>query len=102
AHHLSQIERNGGDGLYSGVFVLWALLAAMTLMQWTAAVVGAAGRIDLGHRVIRTEAALAVAVAGVMVAITAAAAVWWGTMARDAPWFLQGTATGTTPSPFTV
>jgi len=102
AHHLNEMQRNGGDGVYSGVFVLWALVVATALMQWTAAAVCAAGRIELGPRVMRIEAALAVAVAGVMVAVTAATAVWWATMARDAPWFLQGTPTGTNPSPITV
>ena len=102
AHHLSGFQRNGGDGVYSGVFVLWALVVVATLIQWTVVAVGAAARIDLGHRVMRLEAGLAVAVAGVMVAITAATAVWWGTMASDAPWFLRGTAPGTSPSPFTV
>jgi hypothetical protein len=102
AHHLDQFQRNGGDGLYSGAFVAWALLVAATLAQWTAAGVAAACRIDLSRRVLHFEAVLAVAVAATMVVITAATALWWGTMARDAPWFLQGTATGTSPSPFTV
>jgi hypothetical protein len=102
AHHLNEFQRNGGDGLYSGVFVAWALLVAATLAQWTGAGVVAACRIDLTPRVLHIEAMLAVAVAAVMVTITAAAALWWIAMAKDAPWFLQGTATGTRPSPFNV
>jgi hypothetical protein len=102
AHHLNEFQRNGGDGRYSGAFVAWALLVAGTAAQWTAAGVAAARRIDLTRRVLHFEAVLAVAVAGTMVVITAATALWWGTMATDAPWFLQGTATGTSPSPFTV
>jgi hypothetical protein len=102
AHHLNEFQRNGGDGLYSGAFVVWALLVAGTLAQWTAAGVVAAGRIDLTRRILYFEAILAIAVAGTMVIITAAAALWWGAMASDAPWFLQGTATGTSSSPFDV
>ena len=102
AHHLNEFQRNGGDGLYAGAFVVWALLVAGTLAQWTAAGVVAARRIDLPRRILHVEAVLAIAVAGTMVSITAAAALWWGAMASDAPWFLQGTPTGTSSSPFTV
>jgi hypothetical protein len=35
-----------------------------------------------------------------MVVITGATAFWWGAMAESAPWFLRGTAPGTSPSPF--
>ena len=102
AHHLNEFQRNGGDALYSGAFVAWALLVAGTLAQWTAAGVVAARRIELTRRVLYIEATLAVAVAGAMVVITAAATLWWGAMAKDAPWFLQGSATGTSPSSFNV
>ena len=102
AHHLNEFQRNGGDGLYSHAFVAWAVLAAATLAQWTTAVAAAARRVDLTRRVLRFEALLAVAVAGTMVVMTAATALWWGAMATDAPWFLEGTARGTGPSPFNV
>lgn len=102
AHHLNDVQRNGGDNPYVGAFVAWALLVAATMAQWTAAGVVAARRIDLTRRALHFEGMLAVAVAGIMVVITAATALWWGAMARDAPWFLQGTAPGTSPSPFTV
>jgi hypothetical protein len=35
-----------------------------------------------------------------MLAITTAAALWWATIAQHAPWFLQGSATGSNRSPF--
>jgi hypothetical protein len=101
AHHLNEFQRNGGDGLYSGAIAVWALLVAGTLAQWTVVGVVVARKLDLTRRVLRTEAILGVAVAGAMVIITAATALWWGAMAKDAPWFLQGTAIGTHPSPFT-
>ena len=34
--------------------------------------------------------------------MTAAVALWWAVIAKDAPWFLQGTAIGTSPSPFNL
>jgi hypothetical protein len=102
AHHLDLRQRNGGDGWYSAAVGLWALLAAATLAQWTASGVAAARRIDIPPKVLRFEAMLAIAVAGIMVLATAAAALWWGVMAHDAPWFLQGTVPGTKPPPFTL
>lgn len=101
AHHLNELQRNGADPTYSGVLVIWAVLVAATLAQWTAAGVAATRRVDLPGGVLRFEAALAVALAGAMAAMTVAAALWWGSMAQNAPWFLQGTAQGTSPSPFT-
>jgi hypothetical protein len=101
AHHLNELQRNGGDGLYSGAFVAWALLVAGSLAQWTAVGVVAARKIEFTRRLLQLEATLAIAVAGTMVVMTAATALWWGAMAKDAPWFLQGTAAGTSPSPLT-
>jgi len=100
AHHLNELQRNGGDGLYSASFIAWALLVAGTLAQWTAAGVVAARRIDFTRRILRLEARLSVAVTGTMVVATAATALWWAAMAKGAPWFLHGTAMGTSPSPF--
>jgi hypothetical protein len=100
AHHLDVRERNGGDWVYSVAISVWALLVAVTLAQWTASGVAAVRRIDLPRPVLRVEATLAVAVAGTMALLIAAAALWWGAMADDVPWFLQGTAPGTRPSPF--
>lgn len=100
AHHLNAFQRNGGDGIYSGAFGIWALFVAATLAQWTAAGVAAARRIDLARRVLYLEAVLAFTVAGAMAVMTVSTALWWGAMAKNAPWFLQGTATGSKPSPF--
>ena len=101
AHHLTEVQRNGGDGIYSAAITVWALLVAVTLAQWTAAGVAAARRIELSQSLVSLEAVCAVALAGVMVVITVATGLWWGAMANSAPWFLSGTAAGTRPSPFT-
>jgi len=101
AHHLNELQRNGADPTYSGVFVIWAVVVAATLAQWTAAGVAVARRVALPRGVLRLEAVLAITLAGAMAVMTVAAALWWGSLAQNAPWFLQGTANGTSPSPFT-
>ena len=102
AHRLSWVQRNGANGAYSGTFVGLALLAAGVLAQWTAVGVTAARHVEFGSRVLRVEATLAVVLATVMAAITGATAIWWGSVGREAPWFLQGTPNGTSVSPFTL
>ncbi len=100
AHHLDAAQRNGADGAYTGAFATWAVLAVVSLTLWTAAGIGWARRLELGPRVLRFEAALAVVVAAVTASLAVAVAVWWGAMARVAPSYLVGTAPGTHPSPW--
>ena len=102
AHRLDVAQRNGADPRYSTAFVGWAVAAGVALALWTAAGVGLARRIDLGPRVLRVEAALAVGVAVAAAVIGVSVAVWWATMARVAPWFLSGSAPGTRPSTWTA
>lgn len=102
AHHLASVQRNGANGPYSGAFVGLALLAGGVLAQWTAVGVTAARHVDFASRVLRVEATLAVVLATVMAAITGATAIWWGSVGREAPWFLQGTPNGTSVSPFSL
>ena len=102
AHHLNSLQRNGGHGAYAGAYVGLAVLVGAVLAQWTAVGVIAARRIDWSRRELRVEAVLAMTLAASMVAISGATAIWWGSIGRDAPWFLQGTPTGTSGSPFTV
>jgi hypothetical protein len=100
AHALSTAQRNGTDPGYGVAFVAWALLIAATICLWTRAAIATARRIRLGRRALALESGLAVAVAAAMCAMTVASAIWWGSMAEHAPWFLHGTATGTAGSPF--
>ena len=99
AHHLDVAQRNGGDGAYTGAVAVWATLAVAGLALWTAAGVAWARRLELGVRVLRFEVALAVVVAVVTASLVVAVAVWWGAMARAAPWYLVGGAPGTHPLP---
>ena len=100
AHHLDGFQRNGGEGWYSGVFVLWSLMAATSLALWTAAAVSVVRRLDLTRRVLRAEALLAVALQVVMVGVATAVGLWWAAMASSAPWFVAvRAAAGTHPSP---
>jgi hypothetical protein len=100
-HSLSNAQRNGAYWPYGAAFLSWALLAAAALVLWTAAAVTATRRLDLSRGVVAFEAALAVGLATVMIVITAATAVWWASLATHAPWFLHGTARGTSASAFT-
>ncbi len=100
AHHLTQYQRNGGDGLYSLAFVAWALLLALVLAAWSRTVVALARRMELSPLVIRLEGLLAQAVAITMLATTAATGMWWTEMAMYAPQYFNGTRPGTSASPF--
>ena len=101
AHHLTVSQRNGSDGAYAAAFVAWALLIALTLVSWDRVVVECVATMNLSPRVLRIEARLAAVVSLMMVAITIGAALWWANVARSAPWFLQGTTSGTAASPLT-
>ena len=101
AHSLSNAQRNGAYWLYGAAFLSWALLAAAALVLWTAAAVTVTRRLDLSSGVVSFQSALAVGLAAVMIVVTAATAVWWASIAMHAPWFLHGTAPGTSGSAFT-
>ncbi len=92
ARSLSTFQRNGGSFAYELAFLADAALIAATLVLWTVATVATARHLDLSPRLLALEATLASALALAMAAMTAATAVWWGALARSAPWFLHGTA----------
>jgi hypothetical protein len=99
AHHLTTVQRNGGNSAYSYAFVAWAMVCVLTLVSWVRVVVLCVTRMDLSPRVLHSEAQLATAVSFLMVTITCGAAFWWAEIASNAPWFLQGASDGTTSSP---
>ena len=102
AHHLDAHARNGGDATYSVAFLAWCALVAVTLGFVIAAATAVARRVALTGSVLRAEGTLAMVVAVLVAAVTAATGLWWAAMARGAPWFLVGSRPGTTPSPVTV
>ncbi len=95
AHRLSVAQRNGADWHYSVLVLALAAVIVAALALWTAAAVAAVRRMDLGTRLLAAESVLATALGTVMGLITAATALWWGSMASSAPWFLDGTRVGT-------
>jgi hypothetical protein len=99
AQHLTGHQRNAGFGWYQISFVIVAILFAATVATWSAAAVAATRRLNIGLSQLKLIGILAVAVAVCMPFMTAAAAVWWGSMATTAPWFLAGTPVGTLSSP---
>lgn len=88
AGHLTSQQRNGGAAGYTALFGVWAALLATSLCLWTAVAIAAARRIVLSRRVLALEALLAVALTLGMFAMLGATALWWASMATDAPHFI--------------
>ena len=100
ARHLTNHQRNVGFGWYQVAFVIAAILFATTVATWTAVAVATTRRINIGLGQLKFVGILAISVAACMPIMTAAAAVWWGSMATTAPWFLAGTPVGSSASPW--
>ena len=98
AHSLTPGARNGRDAAYSAAFVGWIILLAACLFGWAAAAAATARRLSLPARLLRLEVRLGVAVSAAMVVMTIATAVWWGSLARAAPWFFEGRPIGSSAS----
>jgi hypothetical protein len=92
AQGLSSWQRNGGDAAYSLVFLLVALMGAVSLGTWTVVAVRSVIRIDLGGSILRAEGALALGVTAAMALVTAGSITWFVQIALHAPLFFQGTS----------
>ena len=99
AHAISSAQRNGTDPGYGVAFIVWAVLVAATICVWARAGIAVGRRIQLSRRQLVFESGLAIGVAGAMCAMTVGTAIWWGSMAVSAPWFLHGSPVGTAGSP---
>jgi len=102
SRQLSPAQRNGHDLAYGIGFLIWGVAGVACLTAWTAVAVKAGGRIELGERLLRVLSALAVGAAIFMTASTISAALWWGSLARSAPWALSDTSIGSPAAPLTV
>jgi hypothetical protein len=102
AHQLDTAQRNGGNPEYGWAFVTCALLLAASLAAWTVLAVAIARRIRLSDRQLKIEALLTVAVGASMVAMTMATVIWWGALAKAAPWVLHGQPAGSPASSFAL
>jgi hypothetical protein len=100
ASHLTSHQRNTGFGWYQLLFVVAAVLFATAVASWTVAAVAVTRRLDIGCGRLKVGGSLAVVVGACLPLMTAAAALWWGSMATTAPWFLAGTPMGSSPSPW--
>ena len=100
ARHLTHHQRNVGLGWYQVAFIIAAILFATTVATWSAVAVATTRRIDIGLSQLKVVGVLAISVAACMLVMTAAAAVWWGSMATTAPWFLTGAPVGNSASPW--
>jgi hypothetical protein len=99
AGHLTGRQRNVGFGWYQLLFVVAAVSFVGAVASWVAAAISATRHLNMRLGQLRVVGILAALVAVCMPAMTAAAALWWGSMATVAPWFLGGTAVGTSSSP---
>lgn len=102
SRQLDPAQRNGHDLAYAIGFLVWGIAGVACLATWTAVAVKAAGRIELGDRLLKMLSALSVGAACCMTASTIAAALWWGGLARSAPWALSDTSIGSPAAPLTV
>lgn len=102
AHQLNVSQRNGGDGLYSAAFMVFAAVVVITIGLWTVATVAVASRIDFTPRELLFESYCALGVCLSSVVVVAATTAWWIQMSQHAPWFLDGTLTGVSGSPWSA
>jgi hypothetical protein len=100
AHSLTPGARNGRDASYSAAFVAWIILLAACLFGWAAAAAATARRLSPLPRLLRFEVWLGAAVSAAMVVMTIATTLWWGSLARAAPWFFEGRPVGSRASAF--
>jgi hypothetical protein len=85
-HALGPVQESSWSlAVFCVVAALWVAVVAL----WTMAAGRAWRRLELSPRVLRVETALAMTAAVSVVLLTAASALWWGAVARTAPWFLQ-------------
>ncbi len=94
AQSLAPAARNGHYLPYAVVFGAWVALVAGCLFAWAAAGAATARRLSWSNALLRLEVWLSVAVTATMAAMTIATAVWWGSLARAAPWFFAGRPIG--------
>jgi hypothetical protein len=102
SHRLTPDQRNGGLHWYGVLVLIWAALIVMTLASWTVVAVLVARRVELPAAILAVEAALSAAVAGAMLVMVAATAIWWVAMANDAPAFLSASPGGAPGSPWDI
>jgi hypothetical protein len=100
AGHLNRHQRNEGLWSYALVVAVWAILVAATIGTWVVAATATVRRLSLSVTTARVEGTLAVLVCVAMVAITAATAIWWGTVAWAAPGFFRTGPLWTSGSPW--
>ena len=92
AHHLTNAQRNGGEGLYSAAFLVVVLLGVLSIGLWTHAAIVTARQLPLTLGSLRRETILAAATTVTMAVMTVAATIWWTSVHDSAPEFFGGGA----------
>jgi hypothetical protein len=80
AHQLTNTQRNGGDRLYTAVFLLLVACGVLSIALWTNAAVLTARELALSRTALRWETFLAGTSTVTMAVMTVSAAVWWGSV----------------------
>jgi hypothetical protein len=94
AHRLTSAQRNGTDGLYSGMFLVFVFVVVVSIALWARTCVAIASRIDFTPRELRWESGVAFGVSLTSIVVISSTSVWWIQMGLRAPWFLEGTSRG--------
>jgi hypothetical protein len=88
AHGLSAHDRNGGDPLYSALFVIASLMCFAAVGCATAAAVSVARRVGLSRPMGRTLGVMAIGLVSMMALALLALVAWWSSEALHSPGFL--------------
>jgi hypothetical protein len=91
AHGMSTQARNGGNALYSALFVIVGLVFICAIGSGTAAAVTVSRRVELSRPTMRALSGLAIALVGVMGLTLVSFVSWWATEAAHSPGFLAQT-----------
>jgi hypothetical protein len=88
AHGMNAHGRNGGDPVYSALFVFVGLMCFAAVGCATAAAVSVARKVELSRRMLRTLGVMAIGLVSTMGLALLSLVTWWASEAVHAPGFL--------------
>lgn len=91
AHGMSAQGRNGGNALYSGLFVAFSLMFFAAVGCATAAAVSVARRVELSRRTLRALGGIAIGLVSMMALALISLVAWWASEAAHSSSFLEQT-----------
>lgn len=100
AQYLTPAQRNGSSPTYLAAFLCWALVIIAMIAAWAIAAIAVERELEVTPRLARTVAIASGVLSTCAVLIAGSILAWWISLARTAPWALQGGRAGTTASPW--